>query len=81
MFTLDYIVPPEYCEAMRPLMAANYAHPYEDIVKVLEQDLGGPVEAFYAHIDPQPIACGSLAQVCALPPQHAPLPLPPPSAC
>ena len=39
------------------------AVPYEQVVTVIEEDLGRPLHQIFAHIDPVPVAAASIAQV------------------
>eukprot|EP00166_Cyanidium_caldarium_P006028 ctg_777.g365 len=61
---LDYLLPDEYCEAMRPLLNACPTQPLSEVEATLREDLGitSLTEAF-AEFEPQPIASASLAQV------------------
>ena len=37
--------------------------PFEDIRKILQEELGRPIESVYEYVDPTPLASASIAQV------------------
>ncbi len=60
-------VPPEYRDEVRAtlasLRAAAPAVPYEDMRRVIERELGEPVERAFAELDREPVAAASIGQV------------------
>jgi hypothetical protein len=60
---LDYLVPQEYIEVMSTLFDDTPQSSYEDVCRVIEEDLNGRVEDLFDRFDPKPIASASLAQV------------------
>jgi ubiquinone biosynthesis protein len=52
----------EYCEEFLKLTDRVPPFPFEDVRRILTEDLGGPPEEFFSWISPRPIAAGSLAQ-------------------
>ena len=60
----DYILPEEYVRTMRDYMLDKCpVSSYQDIAKVIEEDLGKKPEELFASIEEIPIASASLAQV------------------
>jgi len=57
------VLPPEYVEVLSRLQDRVPPRPLAQLLPVLREGLGRPVEAVFAHIDPRPIAAASLAQV------------------
>jgi ubiquinone biosynthesis protein len=56
-------LPEEVGLEMKKLQDAVAPFPFEDVRKILEKDLNGPLEKFFIHFDPTPIASASMAQV------------------
>lgn len=61
--TRSDLLPPEYIDELILLQDRVTPVSWEKIQKVLESELGVPVEAIFSEIDHQPIAAASLAQV------------------
>ncbi|GAA1828849.1 AarF/UbiB family protein [Agromyces salentinus] len=61
--TRDDLVPPEYTRALATLQAGSSTVAWDRIRTVIEQELGGPIDATFASIDEQPLAAASVAQV------------------
>jgi ubiquinone biosynthesis protein len=57
--------PAAYCEALATLLDSLPPEPIARIVAVIERDLGRPVAACFAELDPAPLASASVAQVHA----------------
>ena len=57
------IIPPPFIEEFAQLQDSVPTIPFEEIREQIEHELGGPVSARYAWLDPQPIAGASIAQV------------------
>lgn len=57
------LLPPEYIEELRKLQDAVPSFPFEQAQQMVERELGGPLEKFYAWFDPCPLAAASIAQV------------------
>lgn len=60
---LDYLIPQEYIEVMSTLFDDTPQSSYENVCRVIEEDLNGRVEDLFDRFDPKPIASASLAQV------------------
>lgn len=60
---LDYLIPAEYIFTLSALFDDNPVTPYEDVCRVIEEDLGATPESLFDDFDPVPIASASLAQV------------------
>lgn len=57
------LVGQEAADELARLRAGVPADPFEAVTTVLATELGRPVETVFRHLDPQPIASGSIAQV------------------
>ena len=60
---LDYLIPTEYIDALSSLFDDTPRTPFDDVVKVIEEDLGKHPEELFESFLPEPIASASLAQV------------------
>jgi aarF domain-containing kinase len=60
---LDYLLPVEYIETLSALFDDNPVTDYQDVCKVIEEELGRPPHELFQSFDPTPIASASLAQV------------------
>ena len=63
MSTRSDIMPPEYLEELSYLQDDVPPVSWDEARKVVEDELGAPVEELFAQVDPTPIASASLAQV------------------
>ena len=59
------LIPPEYMAELARLQDTVPSEPWEAIRAQVEAELGAPLEARFARIDPEPLAAASLAQVHA----------------
>ena len=59
------LFPPAISNELRVLLDEAPPEKWDDIRKVIEKGLGGPVESFFASVDPVPVAAASIAQVHA----------------
>ena len=57
------LLPPEYIEELATLQDRVTPLTEEEVVQVMEQELGVPWEGVFASIEPTPIAAGTIAQV------------------
>lgn len=57
------LVPQVYLQALTRLQENVEAVPFEDVAKVVEEELGQPIDSLYADFAKEPIACASIAQV------------------
>ncbi|MET0800153.1 MAG: AarF/UbiB family protein [Actinomycetota bacterium] len=57
------LLPPEYIEELATLQDNVPPLSEQDVVEVLEQELGVPWEDVFDHIDPAPLAAGTIAEV------------------
>jgi predicted unusual protein kinase regulating ubiquinone biosynthesis (AarF/ABC1/UbiB family) len=57
------LLPPAYLEALARLQDKCEAFPYDDVVGIIEEELGVRVSNAFATFDPAPIAAASLGQV------------------
>ena len=60
---LDHILPDEYTHNLRPLLANNPTSSWESVHRVICEEFGNTPEELWDHIEHEPIACASLAQV------------------
>ncbi|MEW6475222.1 MAG: AarF/UbiB family protein [Actinomycetota bacterium] len=60
------LFPAAISDELRDLLDSAPAERWEDMREIVEQDLGAPVEALFASIDPEPLAAASIAQVHAV---------------
>ena len=57
------ILPGEYIQALERLQTSVASFPYEQVVNILETELGITVAQAYSHFDPEPLAAASIGQV------------------
>jgi ubiquinone biosynthesis protein len=57
------ILPPAYILELSKLLDDTPPVPLNEIVPIIEQELGGPLERFFAYFDPSPLASASIGQV------------------
>ncbi len=57
------LLPPEYIKELATLQDDVPPLTEEQVVRVMEQELGVPWEDVFDHIEPQPLAAGTIAQV------------------
>ena len=60
---LDHILPDEYTHNLRPLLANNPTSSWESVRRVITEEFKKSPEELWDHIEQEPIACASLAQV------------------
>jgi hypothetical protein len=63
MANLDYLIPMEYIEVLSSLFDEAPQSTYQDVCRVIEEELHGTVDTLFDRFDPEPIASASLAQV------------------
>ncbi|XP_053201562.1 aarF domain-containing protein kinase 1-like [Panonychus citri] len=61
--SLDYLVPPEYCQVLRVLHDRAPESSIESIKKVIAKDLGKSADELFEEFDEKPLGTASLAQV------------------
>jgi aarF domain-containing kinase len=59
------LFPKEYVDEFQQLLDQTSPIPFRTISKIIEEDLGKPLAEVYSHIDPEPLASASIAQVHA----------------
>ncbi|EDQ86515.1 uncharacterized protein MONBRDRAFT_33784 [Monosiga brevicollis MX1] len=60
---LDYIIPEQYVKAMQVFFDRAPTSSYEDVRRVVQEDLGADIETLFSSFDFAPLASASLAQV------------------
>eukprot|EP00049_Salpingoeca_infusionum_P005932 m.99357 g.99357 ORF g.99357 m.99357 type:complete len:596 (+) comp13139_c0_seq3:150-1937(+) len=60
---LDYVIPYEYITTMAPMFDKAAVSSYEEVERVVEEDLGKPIGELFTSFEKTPIASASLAQV------------------
>lgn len=61
--TRSDILPPAYITELSKLLDAAPPVAVEEITRTIEEELGGPLDQWYASFDPEPIASASIGQV------------------
>ncbi len=56
------ILPPSITDELKKLLDRLPEIPFEVVRAILEDNLGGPVDRFFAHIDPRPLGSASIGQ-------------------
>ena len=59
------LLPAAYLQALTRLQDSVEPFPFDDAAAIIEEDLGRPVAAVFATLDPEPLAAASLGQVHA----------------
>jgi ubiquinone biosynthesis protein len=57
------LFPAPIANELRELLDSAPPEPWDEMRKMVEKGLGGPVEQFFASFDPEPLAAASIAQV------------------
>jgi len=57
------LLPPEYIVELSKLLDSAPPAPTAEIVAIIEKELGGPLDCWYASFSPEPIASASIGQV------------------
>ncbi len=57
------LLPSEFVDELSKLQDQVPAFSYDQVVSIVEADLGKPINALYGHFDPVPLAAASLGQV------------------
>jgi ubiquinone biosynthesis protein len=57
------LLPPEYIVELSKLLDSSPPAPTAEIVSIIEKELGGPLDRWYASFSPEPIASASIGQV------------------
>ncbi|KAE8648057.1 uncharacterized aarF domain-containing protein kinase At5g05200, chloroplastic [Cucumis sativus] len=57
------LFPQEYVEEFQKCFDQAPPIPFEEIKKIIQDDLGRPIDSVYEYIDPNPVASASIAQV------------------
>ncbi|KAL0004639.1 hypothetical protein SO802_012200 [Lithocarpus litseifolius] len=56
------LFPPEYVQEFQSCFDRTPAVPFEDIQKILREELGRPIDSVYEYVDPTPLASASITQ-------------------
>jgi ubiquinone biosynthesis protein len=57
------VLPPDIIAELRGLQDDVRPFPYEDVERVIQEELGQPIERLFVEFDPEPIAAASIGQV------------------
>lgn len=57
------LLPAAYPRRLRALFDDCEAAPFSRVRRTIERELGAPLEALFAHVDPVPLATATIAQV------------------
>jgi predicted unusual protein kinase regulating ubiquinone biosynthesis (AarF/ABC1/UbiB family) len=57
------LFPPEYVQEFQNCFDRAPVVPFEDIQRILHEELGRPIDSVYEYVDSTPIASASIAQV------------------
>ena len=57
------LLPPEFQSSLRKLHDRVRPFAFEEARQMIERDLGARLEALFASVEPEPMACGSIGQV------------------
>src|SRR6058998_4132056 len=57
------VLPPDIIAELRGLQDDVRPFPYEEVERVIQEDLGLPIERLFLEFDPQPLAAASIGQV------------------
>jgi hypothetical protein len=60
---LDYLIPQEYIDALSTLFDSCPRSDYENVRRVIREDLNAEVDSLFENFDPVPLASASLGQV------------------
>lgn len=60
---LEVLIPEQYCEVMTEMFQNAPTNTFEDVKKIIEADLGQPLDKVFSHFETKPQASASLAQV------------------
>ena len=61
--TMGHVLPPEYMEKLRVLFSDSRTYPGEEMIKVIEAELGKPISELFKSFNEDPVASASIAQV------------------
>lgn len=54
---------PEFCEELSQLLDSTTGFPFEVARKIIEEDLGGPLDQFFSEFSEEPFAAASIGQI------------------
>lgn len=57
------ILPADYCKELVKLRTEVRAMPFEEVVAVIEEEYGKPLNEIFKYLDPKPLGAASIAQV------------------
>jgi ubiquinone biosynthesis protein len=57
------LVPPEFVEEFKKLRDEVPPFPFPEVRRIVEEEVGGPIEEAFVAVDPVPLAAASIAQV------------------
>ena len=60
---MESLIPDEWVEVFEPMQMQAPTTPYDEVKRVLEEDLGRPLEQVFSEFSERPVASASLAQV------------------
>ena len=60
---MESLIPDEWVEVFEPMQMQAPTTPFNEVKRVLEEDLGRPLEQVFSEFSERPVASASLAQV------------------
>ena len=56
------VVPKTYVDSFQPFLNDIPPREFDEVVSVVEEELGAPIHSVFSHFEPEPIGCASIGQ-------------------